>query len=202
MERARRLTGVRGKPAVLWVGHLDENKDPMTILEAFSRAAARLADVHLWACYRHAPLLDRVRARIASDRQLATRVHLLGPVPHEQVELLCRAADFFMLGSRRESCGFALLEALACGATPIVADIPAFRALTGNGTVGALCKPSDADAFANALISLVQHPAESMRAQAIHHFKSELSFPVLGRKLLAAYAALADLQMKVISKKQ
>ena len=202
IEQARRLTGVYGKPAVLWVGHLDENKDPMTILEAFSRAAGRLADVHLWVCYREAPLLERVRARIASDRPLASRVHLLGPVAHEQVELLCRAAEFFMLGSRRESCGFALLEALACGATPIVADIPAFRALTGNGTVGALCKPGNADAFANALVSLVQHPVESMRVQAIRHFKSELSFPALGKKLLAAYEALYDLHTKTLNKQQ
>jgi glycosyltransferase involved in cell wall biosynthesis len=198
IEQARRLTGVHGKPAVLWAGHLDDNKDPITILEAFSRAAAWLADAHLWVCYRDAPLLERVRARLDADTLLASRVHLLGPVAHERVELLCRAADFFMLGSRRESCGFALLEALACGATPIVTDIPAFRALTGNGTVGVLCRPGDADAFANALISLAQHSVGSMRAQAIHHFKSELSFPVLGKKLLAAYTALVDLHVKTI----
>jgi glycosyltransferase involved in cell wall biosynthesis len=196
VAEARRLTGVHGNPAVLWVGHLDENKDPMTILEAFSRTVTRVADAHLWVCYLQAPLLERVRTRLASDALLASRVHLLGPVPHECVELLCRAADFFMLGSRRESCGYALLEALACGATPIVTDIPAFRALTGNGAVGALCKPGDANAFSDALASLAACSIDALRTQAVLHFKSEVSFPVVGQKLLAAYKTIVDLHAK------
>jgi glycosyltransferase involved in cell wall biosynthesis len=118
----------------------------------------------------------------------------LGPLPHETVERLCRAADFFMLGSHRESCGYALLEALACGATPIVSNVPAFRAITANGKVGALCKPGDPDSFADALVSLAGRSIAALRAQAISHFKSELSFPVVGKKLLAAYEQLAELR--------
>jgi len=196
VEQARGITGIYGNPAVLWVGHLNDNKDPLTILHAFSRAMGSLPDSHLWLCYREAPLLQRVRGRLAAEPELAARVHLLGPVPHEAVEWLCRAADFFMLGSQRESCGFALLEALACGATPIISDIPAFRAITANGTVGSLCKPGDADAFARALVALAGGSLAASRAKAIDHFKSELSFPILGRKLVAAYAALVDRQLR------
>ncbi|HLY05370.1 MAG TPA: glycosyltransferase family 4 protein [Rhizomicrobium sp.] len=193
VREARRTTGLYGNPAVLWVGHLNENKDPLTILAAFAQASGRLPDPHLWFCYTEAPLLTRVEARLAADRELGSRVHLLGPVPHDRVEWLCRAADFFVLASRRESCGFALLEALACGATPIVSDIPAFRAITESGTVGALCKPADANAFAAALVALAHENIDALRAKAIAHFRSGLSFPVLGKKLLAAYEAIADL---------
>lgn len=190
--QARRETGMYGRPAVLWIGHLNENKDPLTVLRAFSRALGRLPDPHLWLCYREAPLLARVKAQLAADPELAARVHLLGSVPHETVELLCRAADFFLLASRRESCGFALLEAIACGATPIVSDIPAFRALTSRGAVGVLCEPGDADAFARALVTLADNNIETLRKRAIDHFSSELSFPILGKKLVAAYEALID----------
>lgn len=193
VDEARRIIGVYGNPVVLWVGHLNENKDPLTILQAFSQAMGRLPDPHLWLCYREAPLLPRVQAKLAADRELASRVHLQGPVPHGTIECYCRAADFFMLGSQRESCGFALVEALACGATPIVSDIPAFRAITGNGAVGALCKPAAADAFAGALVALAGAGHEVMRTKAIVHFNSELSFPIIGRKLMAAYAELIDL---------
>lgn len=192
--KARRITGIFGDPIVLWVGHLNENKDPLTILQALSKTLGRLRDPRLWLCYRQAPLLKRVQGRLAADPELASRVHLLGPVSHETVELLCRAADFFMLGSHRESCGFALLEALACGATPIVSDIPAFRAITVDGAVGALCKPGDANAFAGALLALAGTNSEILRAKAIDHFNSELSFPIVGKKLLAAYRSLVDLQ--------
>lgn len=192
LDEARRASGVYGNPAVLWVGHLDENKDPLTILHAFSQAMERLPDPHLWLCYREASLLQRVQAKLAADRELASRVHLQGPVPHGIVECYCRAADFFMLGSKRESCGFALLEALACGATPIVSDIPAFRAITGNGAVGALCKPGAADAFADALVALAGGRREVLRTKAIAHFNAELSFPIVGKKLMAAYAELIE----------
>jgi glycosyltransferase involved in cell wall biosynthesis len=184
---ARGATGIYGNPAVLWVGHLDENKDPLTVIEGFSRALQDVPEAHLWCCYRNAPLLTRVRARIARDGRLAEHVHLLGPVSHETVEQLCRAADFFMLGSRHESCGYAVIEALGCGATPIVSDIPAFRAITGGGAVGTLCKPGDAQAFGAALVSSAGFPFDILRDRAVSHFRSELSFPVLGRKLAAAY---------------
>jgi glycosyltransferase involved in cell wall biosynthesis len=193
VEHARMVTGVHGNPAVLWIGHLNMNKDPMTILEVFSRALRRLPRAHLWVCYQDASLLGHVQARLAADSLLSSHVHLLGSVSHDRVELLCRAADFFMLGSRRESCGYALLEALACGATPIVSDIPAFRAITARGAVGVLCEPGDIDAFAAALISLSDRPIGGLRVKAISHFKSELSFPVLGKKLLAAYETLVGL---------
>src|SRR5215469_13549798 len=53
---------------------------------------------------------NRQRSSTARDR-----VHLLGRVAHAQVELLMRAADIFVLVSRRESSGYSLIEALACG---------------------------------------------------------------------------------------
>jgi glycosyltransferase involved in cell wall biosynthesis len=190
--QARIATGLHGRPAILWVGHLDDNKDPITILEAFNLALPQLPDAHLWYCYQNAPLLKRLNERLAAQPELSKKVHLMGAVSHQHVELLCRAADFFVLGSKRESCGYALLEAIACGATPIVSDIPAFRAITANGTVGSLCKPGDAHGFAEALIALSDCRRQDMRMKAILHFKSELSFPVLGKKLVAAYKALID----------
>ncbi len=187
---ARRATGVHGHPAILWVGHLNENKDPLTVLDGFALALQNLPDAELWFCYRTAPLLDRIQARLACDRKLAAHVHLLGPVGHAAVEQLCRAADFLALGSRQESCGYAVLEALACGATPILSNIPAFRAITGRGAVGALCEPGNAAAFATALETLCHRPIEVLRRRAIAHFRKELSFAVVGRKLLAAYEAI------------
>ena len=188
---ARAATGVHGDPALLWVGRLNDNKDPLTILDAVSRALPRLPGARLWCCFHEAPLLDRFRARLAAEPALAACVHLLGAVPHERIELLCRAADLFVLASRHEAAGYALLEALACGAAPVVSDIPPFRALTGGGTVGALAPPGDAAAFADALVALAAEPRDALRARTIAHFRRELSFEVLGARLIAAYETLA-----------
>jgi glycosyltransferase involved in cell wall biosynthesis len=200
LAAARRATGVHGSPVVLWVGHLNANKDPLTILEAFSQALRILPDAEFWCCYGDIHLLDRIRARLAGDRLLAAHVHLLGFVDHNTIEQLCRAADFFMLGSREESCGYAVLEALACGATPIVSDIAAFRAITGKGAVGALCKPGNADSFSSALIRLASQPIADQRAKAIAHFHKELSFAGVGRKLVDAYEAIITGHTKTLGK--
>ena len=190
MAAARRETGVHGDPAVLWVGRLDPNKDPLTILDAVEQAATALPDLQLWCCFHEQPLLSEVQARLERSLALAPRVHLLGRMPHDAIETLCRAADFFMLGSHREGSGYALIEALACGATPIVSDIPAFRGLTGDGRIGALVPVGDAGAFSRALVDLASKPRDELRHRAIDHFNRELSFDVVGRRLCEIYATL------------
>lgn len=189
LETARRETAMAGDPRLLWVGHLDVNKDPLTVLDAIAAAVGELPDLQLWCCFGTAPLLRQVRRRIASDRRLAGRIHLLGSVPHAQVERLMRAADFFISGSHRESTGYALIEALACGLPPLVTDIPSFRALTADGAVGQLWRAGDAPSLCSALLRARAAPTD--RAAARGHFERELSFEALGRKLTAAYADLA-----------
>ena len=189
-EAARRDAGVAGDPLLLWAGHLDVNKDPLTLLEAVAAAAGELPGLQLWCCFGTAPLLRRVRRRIAADGRLNGRVHLLGPVPHARVEQLMRAADFFISGSHRESTGYALIEALACGLPPLVTDIPSFRALTADGAVGRLWRAGDAPSLCAALLRMKAHTAPADRAAVREHFERELSFAALGRKLTAVYADL------------
>jgi glycosyltransferase involved in cell wall biosynthesis len=95
-----------------------------------------------------------------------------------------------MLGSHHESAGYALIEALACGATPIVSDIPSFRRLTGGGSIGALAPVGDAAAFARALVDLAARPRAVLRRQAVEHFARDLPFDAVGARLLEIYAAL------------
>jgi glycosyltransferase involved in cell wall biosynthesis len=141
----------------------------------------------LWCCFGTAPLLSEVRSRIAGDRILRGRVHLMGRVPHESVEQLMRAADVFVQGSHRESTGFALIEALACGLPPVVTDIPSFRSLTGQGAVGQLWPCGDSRGLSEALRSVAAHTDSVTRAAVRAHFERELSFTALGAKLAAVY---------------
>jgi glycosyltransferase involved in cell wall biosynthesis len=189
-EAARRVTGVVGDPAVLWVGHLNANKDPLTVLEGISQVLGQLPDLHLWCCFGNAPLRNSVEQRLVADARLRDRVHLLGQVPHETIEQLMRAADLFVAGSHREGSGFSVIEALACGLPPIVTSIPSFRSLTAQGKVGALWACDDAIALRAALLCVAGQPRAQARAAAREHFERELSFDAVGRKFLAAYEKL------------
>ncbi|MGH9640945.1 MAG: glycosyltransferase family 4 protein [Terriglobales bacterium] len=184
---ARRVTGLAGEPAVLWVGHLNANKDPITVLGGVSAAARTLPRLQLHCCFGEAPLLEAVQARIAADPELRGRVHLHGRVSHDRVEQLMRAADIFVLGSHREGSGYSLIEALASGLPPVVTDIPSFRSLTGAGAVGMLWPCDDPQALCRALLSIVPRADARMRGAVRAHFERELSFAALGLKLAAMY---------------
>jgi glycosyltransferase involved in cell wall biosynthesis len=188
---ARAETGISGTPAVLWVGHLDRNKDPLAVLTGVGAAAKELPGLQLWCCFASAPLLSDVQALISHDHNLRDRVHLLGPVQHQRVEQLMRAADLFVLGSHRESTSFALIEALATGLTPVVTDIPSLRMLTGNGEVGKLWPCGDGQALAAALLGASAELGSNTRARVRAHFDQHLSSAALGRGLVQAYDRLA-----------
>jgi glycosyltransferase involved in cell wall biosynthesis len=187
---ARAETGSHGDPCVLWVGRLTRGKDPLTVLEGVALAASRVPGLQLWCVFGTAPMLADVRARIADDARLAGRVHLLGEVPHARIETLLRAADLFVSGSRAEGSGYAALEALACGITPVLTDIPAFRALTGNGRVGHLWPCGDAARLADELFLAATGRASPQQVRA--HFDATLSFDAVGRLWADAYAQLCD----------
>lgn len=183
---ARERTGLGGDPAVLWVGHLDGNKDPLTALAGFAQAAASLPGARLTMVFRGARLLGAVRERLAREPTLAGRVELRGEVPPAHMAELHSAADIFLAASRKEGSGYALLEALACGALPVVTDIPASRALAGG--LAALWTPGDAGACAQALRWAAGSLGPARRQAVIGHFQRELSWPAVARRALDAYA--------------
>jgi glycosyltransferase involved in cell wall biosynthesis len=190
---ARQATGMSGDPCVLWAGRLDANKDPLVALAAFERAAAAVPNARLWCCWGKAPLLDAVRQRVARSRVLRERVTLVGPRPHEEVELRLRAADYFVQTSHREGSGYALLESLACGTPALVTDIPASRRIVGDTACGAgsLTPVGDADALARALVHWSAGNRAAQRCAARARFEQALTFEVVGRELRAAYEAVA-----------
>jgi glycosyltransferase involved in cell wall biosynthesis len=196
---ARVETGLHGDPSLLWVGTLDRNKDPLTVLEGVAAAVPYLPGLQLWCCFGSAPLLSDVQSRIDRDAALRDRVHLLGRVPHEQIETLMRAADLFVLGSHREGSCFSLIEALATGLTPVVTDIPSLRVLSGNGAVGVLWPCGDSHALGLALRSAAAALQSRTRTEVRAHFDEHLSSVAIGKKFAAAYRELIPARARALA---
>jgi glycosyltransferase involved in cell wall biosynthesis len=185
---AREASGVTGSPALLWVGRLDANKDPLTVLAGFERIIVPHPDASLTMVFGSDELLPEIRARLSGSPSLARRVRLVGYVAHDALPAYYSAADVFVLGSHHEGSGYALIEACACGAIPVVTGIPAFRVITGNGTRGALWPPGDAVGLAHALLELGGRDLVALRADLAVHFAKELSWTAVGRRALDIYA--------------
>jgi glycosyltransferase involved in cell wall biosynthesis len=181
-----------GDPAMLWVGRLDENKDPLTVLEGFALAAAALPRASLTLVYGDDRLLPGVAAWIAARPALRPRISLRGRVDRRALPALHRTADVFVIGSHREVACFSLIEALSFGVTPVVTDIPPFRAITADGRVGALFPPGDPRALARALQATSQGDRRERRSAVRAHFERELSWEAVGSRALAAYRAAAS----------
>ena len=185
---ARTASGIAGAPAVLWVGRLTANKDPLTVIDGFARALTALPDASLTMIFGTDELLPDVRRRIASSAALRGRVRLVGDVAHEQMPVFYSAADIFIVGSHREGSGYALMEACACGAVPVVTDIPTFRLLTADGSLGELWTAGDAIDCGRALMQAGHGDLTPRREQVASHFARALNWPAVGRRALDIYA--------------
>jgi len=187
-REAQKATGVFGDPCVLWTSRLDSNKDPLMMLEAIERSAPRVRDLRLWCCFGSAPLQRIVQARIAASDILRARVVLLGARPHDEIERLFRAADFFIQTSHREASGFSLLEAMSCGTPPIVTDIPPSRRIVGDA--GSLTPVGDAERMSDALVDYAARDRARLRSAARARFERSLTFDAIGQELRSIYESL------------
>ncbi len=190
VREARRATRIAANPAILWVGRLDENKDPLTVLDGLERALPSLATAHCWMLYAGGPLEAAVRRRVGTSATLSDRVSLVGAVPHDEIATYFSAADIFISGSHQEGSGYALIEAMACGAMPCVSDNASFRALTG--TCGVRWRVGDASACAEALLALADRDRETERHLILQRYGNALSWEAIGRQTLDEYRALVD----------
>ena len=184
---ARAQSGVDGSPALLWVGRLNANKDPLTVLDGFERSLSALPAATVTMIYTSEDVLPAVRERIVRSAVLKERVRLVGTVPHARLPAFYSAADLFVLGSHHEGSGYALMEASACGAVPVVTDIPTFRLLTDGGAVGALWTPGDAAGLERALVDVCSRDLFSERARVIDRFARNWSWPSIGRRAIEIY---------------
>jgi glycosyltransferase involved in cell wall biosynthesis len=189
-HESRMETQMHGDPCVLWVGRLDRNKDPMTMLAGLERALPALPEAHVWILAPEGGRRDEVQRRIDAAATLRRRVTIIGPVAHRDMAAYYSSADIFVSASHHEGSGYALIEAMACGVVPCVTDIPSFRALTGG--CGSLWPVDDSEAFAAALCELAGSGLPTKSAATRRRFDGGLSWRVIGRQTFDAYTDLVE----------
>jgi glycosyltransferase involved in cell wall biosynthesis len=148
------------EPVAIWVGSLDERRDPVAV----ARAAAQTGTTLLFVGEGH--------LRAAVEPLTTTRVRLLGQ--RDDVSSLLSAADLFVLMSRREGLSFALVEAMAHGLPAIVADIP--ENVEAVGDSGIAVPYGDANAIAGALRRLTTDTLERTRLAECARRRAETEF--------------------------
>ena len=86
---------------------------------------------------------------------LGDAVRFVDATPHHELAAYYALADVFVSIASSDSTPVSLLEAMACGATPVVSDLPALREWVTDGENGYLVPPRDPAALAAALVSVL-----------------------------------------------
>jgi len=175
--------GITGNYNFLWVGRLNNNKDPITVLNAFRKFGLYHPNARLYMIFQEEDLLEAINEKIRQSVVLEDAVKLIGKVDHSDLVYWYSAVNFYISGSHKEGSGYALLEAMACGCIPVVTAIPSFEKITSVGKYGFLFPPGDDDALALQLENLKNLNIDSYRQKVESWFRESLSFKSIADSL-------------------
>ncbi len=179
---ARKQLNIKEGLTFLWVGRLDANKDPFTVIKALHTFKEAGNPFKLYMIYGTNELEKEIKNYITTNH-LQEHIIMIGEIPHAELENWYNAADYFIAGSHYEGSGIALCEAMACGCIPIVTSIPSFIQMTDNGKLGVLFKPGNTEELFQKLVSLHLINNAEMSNAVVSHFNEELSLQAIGKKI-------------------
>jgi glycosyltransferase-like protein len=150
-----RLNLPTGSSMILAVGGVEERKNTIRLLQAFSRLHAEHASCRL-VIAGGASLLDhnayqaRFFEALAESGLPEGTVIRTGPLPQELMPALYRAARSLVFPSTKEGFGLVVLEAMASGVPVVTSGIAPFTEYLGEDDV-VWCDPFDVDSIAAAM---------------------------------------------------
>lgn len=163
-----------GAPVVLNVAALVPHKGQRYLIDAFAGVVRKVPDARL-------VILGQGELQESLTRQVhhhALEKHVLLPGFRTDVLSLMKTADIFTMSSVMEGLGTSLLDAMAC-ARPIVAtDTGGIPEVVVHDETGLLVPPKDADALADALVTLLKDEERARRYGAAGYERVHRRFSV------------------------
>jgi glycosyltransferase involved in cell wall biosynthesis len=168
-------------PVIAFVGFFSSDKQPRVLFDAWRRLPVASALMFVGATrssyFEVDDTIAPAMAAEASRQGVADRLKFVG-VTHDVPSHL-RAADLFVLPSKREGLPVALLEAMACGLPCVASRLPgSTEAIIEDGSNGLLVAPGDVAALTDAIGRLLADEAlrerlgAAARATIAHRYAS------------------------------
>jgi glycosyltransferase involved in cell wall biosynthesis len=163
----REELNIGDEPLVVTASRLIKRKNPNLLISAFAKVLKVVPDAKL-------VIAGSGREQDNLSRQvkglnIANSVFMVGGLAREQVAQLMAAADVFVLPSKMESFGLALLEASAAGVPVVCSNAGGVPEVFQDGFNALLYPPGDDIAMAKAIIRLIQDRelAKTISANAV-----------------------------------
>jgi glycosyltransferase involved in cell wall biosynthesis len=145
---------------LLFVGMIEPRKNLPALLEAFSSIADQIPEYHLVFAGPKGWMVEDILQQKCAPK-INGKVHFPGYVEQADLPLVYNMADVFIYPSIYEGFGLPVLEAMACGTPVITSNVSSMPEIVGEA--GVLLPPDDSQALAQAILELVNDPAERQR---------------------------------------
>jgi len=190
-EQIKKIPLSRNKELVLYAGRLHKIKGVDYLIKAFSivKEAHPKAKLIICGTGKEIGKLQRM------VQELGVRdVEFTGSVPNKQVLALMKSAAIFVLPTvTMEGHPKALIEAMACGASCVVSDVPGNEDIIVNGHTGILVPASNINALSNALeILLANQSLRDRLGQAAQLEAYKYSFSRIVSREIRVLTALCN----------
>jgi glycosyltransferase involved in cell wall biosynthesis len=140
------------RPYILTVSSIYIYKNFVRLLEAYVALAERNPDVPDLIVIGDEVDTEHLAQMHAVKREagaLGEGIHILGAMPHREVQTYYAGASLFVFPSYLETFGHPLLEAMACNVPVVASELPVFREIAGDAAIYA--DPFDASAISRAI---------------------------------------------------
>jgi glycosyltransferase involved in cell wall biosynthesis len=186
---------------LLFVGRFDRHKGGDIVIDAFNQVAQRYRDVRLWFAGPDRGLKDEHGRHWTLPNYIAERAHdvagridWLGPQPYSALAELRRKAFVTIVGSRYETLGIVVLEALACGCPLVATRTGGIVEIIEDRVNGVLARPGDPDDLAAAVLRLLGAPefAADLGRRAAEDATRRYHPEVIARQTAAFHQSVLD----------
>ncbi len=181
------------KKVILSVGALTEIKGGDLLIEAFAQIHHSLEGYQLVFAGEGA-CRERWENRVR-ELGLESKVLFTGQLNRQEVARWMRQAEIFVLPSRSEGLGVVFLEALASGTPCIGTSVGGIPDIL-TPEVGILCPPEDSTRLAEAMLSLLSHPAQlqEMRKNARKRAVEVFDWERIAQQIIHLYSQVSGVQ--------
>lgn len=180
-SEARAVLGLADRPTIAYVGRMAAHKGIDTLVAAMANVWQRCPDVTLLLAGNRAGWSEFERVAELGRTVGGDRLVLREGFAEGDKQLLYQAADVVAFPSREESFGIVTIEAWSVGRPVVCGDIGAVRSLVRDGVDAELVPVDDTQAWADALLALLEDPERrtSMGAAGLERVEQEFAWPVV-----------------------
>lgn len=173
---------LEGDPVVLFTGRLAQVKRVDVLLKAFSTVTSQYPTARLYLAG-SGPLESSLR-KLCANLRMSEKVVFLGHVRHDNLRLLYRSTDIFVLPSDAELMSISLLEAMASECAVLTSDIAAIEVIE-NSQNGLVFPRGDFKTLANKISLLIDDESLRKKLSSAAHLtiKQKFDYRVVGSKL-------------------